>query len=47
MSGTRSFSCPEYSKTGSAAVHAKRVGFFVSVLIIGTNCMKLPMLPVF
>ncbi len=41
------FSCPEYSKTGSAAVHAKRVGFFVSVLIIGTNCMKLPMLPVF
>lgn len=47
MSGTRSFSCPEYSKTGSAAVHAKRVGFFESVLIIGTICIKLPMLPVF
>jgi hypothetical protein len=46
MSGTRSFSCPEYSKTGSTAIHAKRVGFFESVLI-GTICIKLPMLPVF
>jgi hypothetical protein len=36
MSGTMSFSCPEYSKTGSTAIHAKRVGIFESVLIIGT-----------
>jgi hypothetical protein len=45
ISGTRSFSCPEYSKTVSTAV--QRVGFFESVLIIITICIKLPMLPVF